>query len=265
MKFLLIALVGVFFVSLSLACDLNVHVKSDTAKKFKAQVTAPNGHKSDKWSFTQQRQKETFGQKANECQLGAWKIETFDESGSAAKSVQVTLNGIGRVQYNVGDDLVPKQVERQGAICTGQCADLAAKFLLLTLALITVVYACDVDVHIQSNTARQFSVQIVAPNGQLSERWTFNRNRQRQNFGQTAGICVPGDWVLNTYDHDGGALVKTVRISLDGTGRIVYGVNDDLDFDLIENNGLICNNGMCSTSVSGSRSFSRTGSRTRID
>lgn len=48
MKFLL-ALVSVALVVCCVsACDLNVRVKSDTGKKFSAQVTSPNGKKSDK-------------------------------------------------------------------------------------------------------------------------------------------------------------------------------------------------------------------------
>ncbi|KAI6214317.1 hypothetical protein M3Y94_00253200 [Aphelenchoides besseyi] len=116
--------VAIVIAELASACDIIVHVKSATDKKFKAQVRAPNGKNSDKWSFEQNRQQETFQQKASECSLGQWTIETFNENGTSAKSVQVTLNGIGRVLYTVNDNLELTQVERQGAICTGQCAPL---------------------------------------------------------------------------------------------------------------------------------------------
>jgi hypothetical protein len=51
--------------------------------------------------------------------LGDWKVETFNEGGSPAKSLSVTLNGVGYVLYEVNDDLELTQTERQGAICTG--------------------------------------------------------------------------------------------------------------------------------------------------
>lgn len=49
---------------------------------------------------------------------------TFDESGKQIADVSVVLNGIGRVDYDVADDLKPVQSYRQGAICSGQCAPL---------------------------------------------------------------------------------------------------------------------------------------------
>jgi hypothetical protein len=70
--------------------------------------------------------------------------------------------------------------------------------------------------------------------------WTFNRNRQRQMYGQDAGICQVGDWVLETYG-DNGVLAKTVRVNLDGNGRVVYNVDDALDLIQVENHGLKCN------------------------
>ncbi|TKR86975.1 hypothetical protein L596_011464 [Steinernema carpocapsae] len=122
----LLALLAVGFVAYSSACNIIVHVKSDTDKKFSAQVAAPNGKKSDKWNYTHKKEKNTFQQRADECGLADWIISTF-ENGKLASSVNVTLNGIGRVTYLVGDDLKPVMKDRQGAMCNGQCAPLARK------------------------------------------------------------------------------------------------------------------------------------------
>ncbi|CAD5205609.1 unnamed protein product [Bursaphelenchus okinawaensis] len=81
--------------------------------------------KSDKWSFTKNRQQERFQEKAKECGLGEFELKVFDDSNKEVQSAKATLNGIGSVLYHVGDDLKPTQVERQGAICNGQCAPLA--------------------------------------------------------------------------------------------------------------------------------------------
>ncbi|KHN77470.1 hypothetical protein Tcan_16859 [Toxocara canis] len=105
-------------------CDIIVHLKSDTDKKFEAQITAPNGKKSDKWTFTKKREKKTFQQNPDECGIKDWQITTY-ENGKQVADVKVSLNGIGRVTYKVGDDLKPVQKDRQGAMCTGQCAPLA--------------------------------------------------------------------------------------------------------------------------------------------
>uniref|UniRef100_A0A915CHP5 Uncharacterized protein n=1 Tax=Parascaris univalens TaxID=6257 RepID=A0A915CHP5_PARUN len=105
-------------------CDIIVHLKSDTDKKFDAQIIAPNGKKSDKWSFTKKREKKTFQQNSEECGIKDWQIITY-ENGKQIADVKVSLNGIGRVTYKVGDDLKPIQKDRQGAMCTGQCAPLA--------------------------------------------------------------------------------------------------------------------------------------------
>ncbi|MFH4974069.1 hypothetical protein AB6A40_000778 [Gnathostoma spinigerum] len=121
--FVLTVLVA-FCVHTTSGCDIIVHVKSDTAKKFSAQVTAPNGKKSEKWNFSRKREKNTFKQNPDECGIKDWEITTF-ENGKEAHNVKVKLDGIGRVTYFVGDDLIPKQHDRQGAQCTGECAPLA--------------------------------------------------------------------------------------------------------------------------------------------
>ncbi len=43
-----------------------------------------------RWNFTKNHQQETFQQKASECSLGQWEIQTFaDGSGAATSSVKV--------------------------------------------------------------------------------------------------------------------------------------------------------------------------------
>ncbi|KAK0411641.1 hypothetical protein QR680_005763 [Steinernema hermaphroditum] len=122
----LLALFAVGLVALASACDIIVHVKSDTDKKFSAQVLAPNGKKSDKWNYSHKKERNTFQQKASECGLKDWEISTF-ENGKLNSTVKVSLNGIGRVTYLVGDNLIPTMKDRQGAICNGQCAPLSPK------------------------------------------------------------------------------------------------------------------------------------------
>ncbi|CAI4231320.1 unnamed protein product [Auanema sp. JU1783] len=111
-------------ICMSLACDIIVHVKSDTDKKFQAQVTASNGKKSDKWTFPKKLTKNTFQVKADECGIREWEVAVYDEAGKLTGTAKSTLDGIGRVTYKVGDDLIPKQKDRQGAICKGECAPL---------------------------------------------------------------------------------------------------------------------------------------------
>lgn len=73
------------------SCDLIVHVKSATNKQFKAQVIAPNGQKSEKWTFRQNRQRETFQQKAANCSIGQWQIQSFDQQGVEKAKENVIL------------------------------------------------------------------------------------------------------------------------------------------------------------------------------
>uniref|UniRef100_A0A7E4VD76 Secreted protein n=1 Tax=Panagrellus redivivus TaxID=6233 RepID=A0A7E4VD76_PANRE len=120
--FLPLLIVGL--ISCAIACNIIVHVKSATATKFSAQVTTPNGQKSTKWTFTKSAARETFQQRADTCGVGDWHVTTYDASGKQVADVLVALNGIGRVDYEVGNDLKPVQTYRQGAICNGQCAPL---------------------------------------------------------------------------------------------------------------------------------------------
>ncbi|KAH7722848.1 hypothetical protein AAVH_09665 [Aphelenchoides avenae] len=125
-RFVLLAIAAVCTLYVAECCNIIVHVKSDTDKKFQAQVVSPTGQKSDKWTFTKNRQRETFQQRADECGVRPFEIVTYDDKGSQKGSVKVSLDGVGRVLYTVGDDLKPTQTERQGAICSGgQCAALA--------------------------------------------------------------------------------------------------------------------------------------------
>lgn len=77
------------------------------------------------WSFTSNRQKETFHERSGQCVVGEWGIELFNDVNALIRNVRVTLDGVGRVSYSVNDQLDIVQVERQGATCTGQCAPLA--------------------------------------------------------------------------------------------------------------------------------------------
>ncbi|VDD96885.1 unnamed protein product [Enterobius vermicularis] len=120
---LLLAVIGNHMVY---SCDIIVHVQSNTTKKFQAQVVAPNGKKSEKWQFSKPREKNTFQQKASECGIKDWEITTFD-GNKPVNTVKVSLNGIGRVTYTVGDDLKAVQSDRHGAMCSGQCAPLGTQ------------------------------------------------------------------------------------------------------------------------------------------
>uniref|UniRef100_A0A915D6G2 Uncharacterized protein n=1 Tax=Ditylenchus dipsaci TaxID=166011 RepID=A0A915D6G2_9BILA len=85
------------------------YTSSQTQHPFQAQVTSPNGQKSEKFKFTKERQR-----------------ETYQQNRRRNATEKVSLNGIGRVLYEVGDDLKPVQTERQGAICNGSCAPLGS-------------------------------------------------------------------------------------------------------------------------------------------
>ncbi|VDN54668.1 unnamed protein product [Dracunculus medinensis] len=89
-------------ICVTFACDIIVRLKSDTDKKFQAQIAAPNGRKSDKWTFSKKGERQTFQQRADECGLKDWEITTYEN----------------------GKEISNKS--RQGAICTGQCAPLAS-------------------------------------------------------------------------------------------------------------------------------------------
>ncbi|EFO18508.2 hypothetical protein LOAG_09986 [Loa loa] len=102
-------------------CDIIIRVKSLTQAPFHAQIIAPNGNASEK-KLLNKSERLIFQEKADKCGLGPFQIKTF--SSKKEESVKVTLNGIGVVNYEVGDDLIPKQTSRQGAECHGQCAPL---------------------------------------------------------------------------------------------------------------------------------------------
>jgi hypothetical protein len=51
--------------------------------------------------------------------LGDWTIQTYNPDNAVVGTVRVTLDGVGRVLYEVDDGLQLTMVERQGATCTG--------------------------------------------------------------------------------------------------------------------------------------------------
>ncbi|KAL7073347.1 hypothetical protein ACQ4LE_007194 [Meloidogyne hapla] len=109
-------------------CDIIVHVKSMTDTPFNAKVTAPSGQSSEMWKFSKNRQRETFHPVVNgtgDCTKGQWEIQTFEQNGAPKATEKVSLSGTGRVLYEVKDNLLPIQSERQGAVCDeGNCAAL---------------------------------------------------------------------------------------------------------------------------------------------
>ncbi|KAL3985170.1 hypothetical protein ACH3XW_37495 [Acanthocheilonema viteae] len=120
-----IGLLSFSIIQTTTGCDVIVRVKSLTQIPFQAQITAPNGKSSER-KLLKKTERLIFQEKADECGLGPFQIKTFSEGGVSKKEekVEVTLNGIGAVNYEVGDDLIPKQVFRQGIRCEGQCAPL---------------------------------------------------------------------------------------------------------------------------------------------
>ncbi|CAK5024051.1 unnamed protein product [Meloidogyne enterolobii] len=125
--FFLLILLNLSFISAE-RCDIIVHVKSMTDTPFNAKVIAPSGQSSEMWKFTKNRQKETFHPVVNgtgDCSKGQWEIQTFDKNGGSKATEKVSLSGTGRVLYEVKDNLLPIQSERQGAVCDeGKCAAL---------------------------------------------------------------------------------------------------------------------------------------------
>ncbi|OZC05180.1 hypothetical protein X798_07855 [Onchocerca flexuosa] len=123
-----LTLLSVSMVQTTNGCDIILRVKSLTETPFKAQIIAPNGKTSEK-KILNKNERIIFQQKVDECGLGPFQIKTFSKDGNEKfekeeHSVEVKLNGIGVVNYEVGNDLKPKQIFRQGAECEGQCAPL---------------------------------------------------------------------------------------------------------------------------------------------
>ncbi|EJW78581.1 immunogenic protein 3 [Wuchereria bancrofti] len=118
-----ISLLSFSIIQTTIGCDIIMRVKSLTHTPFHAQIIAPDGNSSEK-KLLKKNERLTFQEKADKCSLGPFQIKTI--SDKKEESVKVTLNGIGVVNYEVGDDLIPKQIFRQGAECKGQCAPLGA-------------------------------------------------------------------------------------------------------------------------------------------
>ncbi|VDM92029.1 unnamed protein product [Litomosoides sigmodontis] len=120
-----ISLLVVSIIGTTDGCDIIIRVKSLTHTPFYAQITAPNGKISEK-KLLSKAERLIFQEKADKCGVGSFQIKTFAEGSTHKKeeTVKVTLNGVGVVNYEVGDDLIPKQIFRQGVECDGQCAPL---------------------------------------------------------------------------------------------------------------------------------------------
>uniref|UniRef100_A0A915PX54 Uncharacterized protein n=1 Tax=Setaria digitata TaxID=48799 RepID=A0A915PX54_9BILA len=110
-------------------CDILVRVKSRTRTPFHAQVIAPSGKTSEK-KLLNQNGRLLFQEKGSVCGVGPFQIKTFSKGNQnkfdkEEHNIKVRLNGVGAVTYEVGNDLLPEQVFRQGAECQGDCAPLA--------------------------------------------------------------------------------------------------------------------------------------------
>ncbi|GMS92379.1 hypothetical protein PENTCL1PPCAC_14554, partial [Pristionchus entomophagus] len=76
-------------------------LQSRTNKKFEGLVTDPKGT-SRRLPFTKKYQRLNFRmRKSGDCGLNPWYIATFD-NGKVVTSLNVTLDGIGSVAYEVG-------------------------------------------------------------------------------------------------------------------------------------------------------------------
>ncbi|KAF7638473.1 hypothetical protein Mgra_00002152 [Meloidogyne graminicola] len=121
--------------------------------------------------------------------------------------------------------------------------------IILFLNIIISIEKCDIIIHLKSMTNTPFSAKIIAPNGQISEKWTFLKNKQKETFhpliNGTNDYCTKGQWEIQTFDQNG-IQKGTEKIYLNGIGRVLYIIKDNnLQPIQIERQGAKCNEEKC--------------------
>uniref|UniRef100_A0AC34R488 Uncharacterized protein n=1 Tax=Panagrolaimus sp. JU765 TaxID=591449 RepID=A0AC34R488_9BILA len=116
------------FLEVSLACTIEVLIKSSTHKAVYAQFTSPDGQKSPLWLFKTPTQNHRFEIKMDNCSKSPMIVDTFEfdkatgQKGKLIHSTRSFVNGNGFVDYTILDDKTAKMSGRVGVFCSfGEC------------------------------------------------------------------------------------------------------------------------------------------------